>query len=247
MKLSIITIVLNDKQNIEKTIKSVLSQNIELEYIIIDGGSSDGTLDIIKKYEDKIDVLVSEKDSGIYNAMNKAIDLATGEWVNFMNSGDMFFDSNVLKDILPKLDSSVDIIYGNWEVRYPHKKRIAKANKNVNNIWKGMIFSHQSCFVKKDILKQYRFNESSSITADFELLYILYKENKIFRYLPVTLASVSSGGVSDIKRVQSILGWYKIVDKDIKVYFYYGLRIILENIKPIVKKLLKRVNNENSL
>jgi len=90
--ISVVTVVYNGEKHLEQTIKSVLDQGYDnIEYIIIDGGSTDGTLEIIKKYEDAIDYWVSESDGGIYDAMNKAISLATGEWINFMNSGDDFF------------------------------------------------------------------------------------------------------------------------------------------------------------
>ena len=78
---------------------------------------------------------------------------------------------------MPKIDDSVDIIYGDQEVRYTSKKKIVKANMSIQDIWKGMIFSHQSCFVKKEVLNQYKFNESNKITADYELFYTLYKAN----------------------------------------------------------------------
>ncbi len=239
MKISIVTIVLNDKNNIERTIQSVLVQDIEFEYVIIDGGSTDDTLDVIEKYKDKINILVSEPDTGIYNAMNKAIDLVNGEWVCFMNSGDMFFDSNVLKKILPNLDDNVDIVYGDQEVRYISKSKILKADKNIKDIWKGMVFSHQSCFVKKDILKQYRFNESNRITADYELFNILYKANKRFKYIPMIVASVSTGGVSDIKRIDSIVSRWNIIDKNFGLNIYYLKLIILEMIKSYIKKILR--------
>jgi glycosyltransferase involved in cell wall biosynthesis len=238
MKLSIITIVLNDKQHIEKTIQSVLSQNVEIEYITLDGGSTDGTLDIIEKHKDKIDILISEKDSGIYNAMNKAIDMASGEWICFMNSGDMFYDSNILKNVLPKLDDSVDIVYGDQEVRYTSKTKIVKADMSIQDIWKGMIFSHQSCFVKKDILKKYRFNEYNRITADYELFYTLYKSNKKFSYIPMIVASVSAGGVSDIKRIESLVSRWNIVDKSFGVNIHYLKLIIVELVKIPIKKIL---------
>ncbi|MGH2307046.1 glycosyltransferase family 2 protein [Aliarcobacter sp. ERUVET-8] len=237
MKISIVTIVLNDKINIEKTIQSVLNQNIDIEYIIKDGGSTDGTLEMIEKYKDKINILVSEKDSGIYNAMNKAIDLANGEWICFMNSGDLFYDSNVLKNILPYLENSVDVVYGDQEVRYISKRKIVKANQSIKDIWKGMRFSHQSCFVKKDILKQYRFNETNHITADYELFYTLYKAEKKFKYIPLVVASVSAGGVSDIKRVESIVSRWNIIDKSFSVNIYYLKLIIIEMIKPYIKRI----------
>jgi glycosyltransferase involved in cell wall biosynthesis len=242
MKLSIITIVLNDKQNIEKTIESILSQDIELEYILIDGVSTDGTLDVIEKYKNKIDVLVSEKDSGIYNAMNKAVELASGEWLCFMNSGDVFYDSGVLGTIEKTLDNRFDVVYGDWEVRYACRAKKVKASKNIHHIWKGMLFSHQSCFVKKELLKKYKFNEKNPITSDFELFYKLYKNNKKFCYLPLMLASVSSGGISDVKRIESILSRYKFIDKNLKVHGYYGWLIVLEFMKSFLKKILRRGN-----
>ena len=238
MKFSIVTIVLNDKNNIEKTIQSVLNQNIEIEYIIIDGGSTDGTLEVIEKYRDKIDILDSEKDDGIYNAMNKATEKANGEWICFMNSGDGFYNSNVLKNILPNIENSVDVVYGDWEVRYASKNKIIKANNSIDKIWQGMIFSHQSCFVKKDILKEYKFNESNRITADYELFYTLYKANKRFDYIPIVLSSVSAGGVSDIKRIDSIVSRWNILEKSNKVNIYYLKLIIVEMLKSVVKKVL---------
>jgi len=240
MKISIITIVYNNSECIEDCIKSVLKQTYpNVEYIIIDGGSTDGTLDIIKKYKDRIDVVVSEKDSGIYNAMNKGIHLVGGDWICFMNSGDIFYDSNVLTNILPNIENSLDVVYGDWEVRYENKKRVLKGDEDIENIWKGMLFSHQSCFVKKDILKQYKFNETNRITADYELFYTLYKANKKFRYIPMIVASVSAGGLSDIKRVESILSRWKIIDKSFFVNIYYLKLIIVELIKIPIKKVLR--------
>jgi glycosyltransferase involved in cell wall biosynthesis len=238
IKITIVTIVLNDIQNIEKTIQSVVSQDIKLEYTIIDGGSTDGTFEVIEKYKDKIDTVVSKKDSGIYNAMNKAIDMANGEWICFMNSGDMFYDSNVLKGVLPNLDDSVDIVYGDWEVRYASKRKIVKTDMSIQDIWKGMVFSHQSCFVKKNILKQYSFNESNRITADYELFYTLYKANKNFSYLPMIIASVSAGGISDRKRIASIVSRWNIVDKSFGVNIYYLKLIVVELVKLPFKKIL---------
>ena len=98
--ISIITVVFNGEKYLEETIQSVINQTYSnVEYIIIDGGSSDGTLDIIKKYEERIDYWVSEKDRGIYDAMNKGIDVASGKWLNFMNGGDEFYDNKVIENI----------------------------------------------------------------------------------------------------------------------------------------------------
>ena len=240
MKFSIITIILNDKQNIENTIVSVLEQTIDLEYIVIDGGSSDGTLDVIDKYRDKIDVVISEQDNGIYDAMNKAIDLATGEWICFMNSGDIFLDaSSVEKLFSRKRYKDTEILYGDYIVKYAKKEKLFKA-KHVKEIWKGSVFSHQSCFVKREILLEYKFNLSNKITADYELFYTLYKESKTFEYIPTVIALVSSGGVSDVKRIESIASRWKVIDKNLKVNIYYTYLVLLEIIKKIVKLVARR-------
>ena len=239
MKLSIITVVLNDHHNIEKTIQSIFYQNIKLEYIVVDGRSTDGTLEIIEKYKDNIDILISQKDSGIYNAMNKAIEMASGEWICFMNSGDVFYSTSVLQDFSVKMsDKDVDVYYGDHEVNYEEHTKIVKANNKIEDIWKRMVFSHQSCFVKKEVLSQYKFNESNKITADYELFYTLYKANKRFDYIPIVLSSVSAGGVSDIKRIDSIVSRWNILEKSNKVNIYYLKLIIVEMLKSVVKKVL---------
>ena len=111
MKYSIITINFNNREGLERTIKSVITQTCQdFEYIIIDGGSTDGSIDIIKKYANKIHYWVSEPDNGIYHAMNKGVQFAHGEYLNFMNSGDFFIDIEVLSDLFPFLNN--DIITG---------------------------------------------------------------------------------------------------------------------------------------
>ena len=112
MKLSVITINFNNRDGLRKTIESVVNQTFkDFEYIIIDGGSTDGSVDVIKEYADRIDYWVSEPDKGIYNAMNKGIDVAKGEYCIFMNSGDCFYVNDVYENVFRELDG-VDIIIG---------------------------------------------------------------------------------------------------------------------------------------
>ena len=114
-KISVVTVCYNAVNDIEKTILSVINQTYpNIEYLIIDGGSKDGTMDIVNKYKDKIDVIVSEPDKGIYDAMNKGIDRATGDWINFMNAGDMFWEKDSILKVFAAsgVDDSLDVIYG---------------------------------------------------------------------------------------------------------------------------------------
>lgn len=237
--VSIITVSFNADRYIEETIKSVIEQTYDnIEYIIIDGGSSDGTLDIIKKYEDKITYWVSEKDGGIYDAMNKGIEAAHGEWINFMNAGDIFFNKTVVEDIFLSNDfKDVDIIYGNHEVRYPNKKRVALA-QSMNNIWQGSCFSHQSAFISSKLHKINKYNTSNRIVADFEFFYKAYKNKILFKHVDIIVSSISSGGLSDIKRFDSIVGRWNVIEKNTKTNLFYIWLILKEMCKEKVKKVI---------
>lgn len=139
--ISVVTVCYNAADTIEKTMLSVLNQTYhDIEYIIIDGGSTDGTVEIIRKYADRIAYWVSEPDKGIYDAMNKGIKVATGEWINFMNAGDEFVDANVLdKLFFAKTVANVDVIYGNTLMKYTEGISFTKV-KEIDYIQKGMPF-----------------------------------------------------------------------------------------------------------
>lgn len=236
--ISVVTIVFNGSKELEKTIESVLNQSYEnIEYIIIDGGSSDGTLEIIRKYESRIDYWVSQKDNGIYDAMNKGIELASGQWLNFMNCGDRFFSERVLESVFRnqnRLDKQ--ILYGNWEVRYPDgKKRMAKPD-SVEELWKGSRFCHQSVFISSHYHKSHPYNIQNKIVADFEFFHSAWKNKQSFEIIDEVVSSIESGGISDLKRIDVIRGWWEIVDKNLVVNFYYSLRISRE----IWVRLIKR-------
>lgn len=237
--ISIITVVYNGEKYLESTIKSVIGQTYDnIEYIIIDGASTDGTLDIIKKYEDKIDYWVSEKDKGIYDAMNKGIDMTNGNWLNFMNAGDTFFDNHVLNKIFTKHDlENIDMIYGNHHVIYPNNTRIVKAG-DIKNIWKGSQFCHQSVFVSVKKHKSNKFNLSNRIGADFEFFYQFYKQKSTYKYIDIIISNYLAGGLSDLKRVDTIVSWWNVIDKDNKKNLYYILLILKEILKDLVKKIV---------
>lgn len=235
--ITVVTVVFNGEKFLEETILSVLNQTYDnVEYIIIDGGSTDGTVDIIKKYEHAIDYWVSEKDKGIYDAMNKGIDLATGGWINFMNGGDAFYEKTSIKKVFDKQNfSTVDIVYGNHQVVYQSgRKRYAKAGL-IKNFWKGSQFCHQASFVNTPYHKVHKFNLYTKIVADFEFFYKAWKSNAVFQFADVTVARFEAGGVSDVNRIDSILGFWVLVDKSLKINVFYCLAVTKEVLKSKAK------------
>jgi len=203
MKITIITVSFNSAKTIEDCILSVLNQSYKnIEYIVIDGGSTDGTVDIIKKYDEKIKFWISEEDNGIYDAMNKGIRAGTGEIVGIINSDDMYADSSVIKDVARAIsDGNVHSCYGDMVLVH---------RENVNRIiryWKSREFSkerfkkgwmppHPTFFVKKDIYDRYGgFHLNLSLAADYELmLRFLYKHDISCVYIPRVLIKMRSGG-----------------------------------------------------
>ena len=236
--ISIITVVYNGKQYIEETIQNVINQTYSnVEYIIIDGASTDGTLDIIKKYEDKIDYWVSGRDKGIYYAMNKGIDLATGDWINFMNAGDMFFEKNVIENIFNDIhDNNVKVIYGNHVTVYEEYTVLEKAGK-INNLLKGPQFSHQSTFFQSEYHKQHKYDTTFSLGADFcNILSIYYlNDKKCFKYLPISIARINPYGITQMNILQDLSQRWNIVKKFKKDTFFINIYYIFLIFKHYIK------------
>ena len=200
--ITVITVVYNDVNGLKKTIESVINQSYHLiEYLIIDGGSTDGTIETIKNYDKNISKWLSEPDKGIYDAMNKGIDMATGDWVIFMNAGDWFYNNDVIGNIFKKLHKDTQLIYGNHEVVYDTYIKVKKA-KPESELWKGMICSHQSLFVKAELLKENKFNYLSySIVADYHFMFNSWISNLKFQYVNTRVACYQSGGISENKLI----------------------------------------------
>lgn len=222
-KVSVITVVWNDVKGLERTIQSVIEQTYEnVEFIIIDGGSTDGTVDVIKKYEEHIDYWISEKDNGIYDAMNKGISLATGVWVNFMNAGDKFVDQNVLSNIDFNDLSKYVLIYGNKIYR----KKIVYPLEIIKLEVGEIHANHQSMFFNKDKLgSDLHYDLTYKIYGDYELvnkIYLNYKTS--IKYINLVIADFEGGGISSFISTQKRKDKYRIV------YKYYGLLGIFKSI-----------------
>lgn len=225
--ISIITVVYNGQKYLEETILSVLNQTYDnVEYIIIDGGSTDGTLDIIKKYEDKIDYWVSEKDKGIYDAMNKGIALASGQWINFMNAGDEFFDMGVLTEISRHLHA--DLVYGNHAVYDDDKNSNTVIDVSSYKDTRNIPFCHQSLFALSKLLKENPFDMSYKIAADYDQYLKLKNLNATILYIPITISLYLDGGLSAISRKKLIEEYYDVTKKYTKIssFFVYMIRLL---------------------
>ena len=237
MKISIITVCKNAEKTIERTIISIINQSCRrdlYEYIIIDGVSTDHTMNIIDKYKDNIDLIVSEPDKGIYDAMNKGIRLAKGEYIAFMNSDD-WYETNALSDVERTINvTHADVIYGDTNYINKDGSTSLMKHQKVEKIWEDMVACHQSTFVKKEwfgIDKAGLFDLKYRVAADFNFLQIAYIKGAKFYGIDATLSNYTLGGESE---------------KLLKTYYDDYTNIILEHSKfcpngsAVVQKQMKR-------
>lgn len=201
-KITVVTVCFNVKDEIEETILSVINQTYpNIEYIVIDGGSTDGTVDVIKKYADRIDYWVSEPDKGIYDAMNKGIDAASGDYINFMNAGDKFYDNETVKSAINLFSEKADVIYGDSISKDHDKLTFFKAGDNLNELDLKPIYRHNASFTKLTIHKDLPFDLSKSdefkYGLDFNQIWHLFKNNKEFHHIDLPIVIFKKEGVSD--------------------------------------------------
>lgn len=198
MKYSIITINYNNVEGLSQTIKSIVSQTfIDYEFIIIDGGSTDGSVELIKQYTANITYWGSEKDNGIYNAMNKGIIHAQGEYCIFMNSGDYFYDDNVLKQI-NVINAEEDVIVGKVSINRSGMIMSPPPIRELSlyHLYSGAI-PHQGAFIRTSLLKKYPYDESLRIAADWKFfVQTLILNNCSIRYLDEYIAIYDINGIS---------------------------------------------------
>lgn len=201
--LSVVTVTFNAAAVLERTLQSVAAQQgLPLEYIVIDGGSTDGTLGLLKRYAPHIGTVVSKPDRGIYDAMNKGLALARGEWINFMNAGDIFCHPQVAAQALAQARPDTAALYGNYRIVYPGWAKHKQAPGSLEHFHKGMALNHQSVFLRTQVARQHPFNLSYSLAADFEQLYALHCEGSRFQHVDMYVADYADGGQSARRKVQ---------------------------------------------
>ena len=220
-RLSVITIVYNNAADIERTMLSVLGQTYgNIEYIIVDGLSTDGTLDIVKKYKDKLAKLISEKDEGIYDAMNKGLAAATGDYVLFMNSGDEFYSTETVADVFAT-GAGADIYYGETEMIDANGNSLGQRRHKApeNFTWRsfkyGMSVSHQAIYMKRSLAEP--FDRSYHLSADIDWILNAAKKSKKIVNTNQYVAKYLVGGMSKKRHRQSLKERFDIMKK------HYGL------------------------
>ncbi|MCE3037019.1 glycosyltransferase [Helicobacter sp. faydin-H20] len=280
MTFSIVTVVFNDIIHIEKTMESVINQTYKnVEYIIIDGGSTDGTKEKIreivlkhaeiiqedkedskyflyaqaKKYQNFYFKFLSQKDKGIFDAMNKGVILSQNDYINFVNCGDFLHNQNVLANIAA-LNFSADVFYGDLEICYldHNHKFIKKTSRNLDDLYcLFRDFGHPNCFIKSQVHKKYLYDTNYKLASDYDLIYKLYRNHCKFYFSDIVISTFNSGGASDQNGFKSLREALKIAlfyntnfIVKIKIIFYYFFSLSKKIAKlylPVsfVKSLLK--------
>lgn len=221
--ISIITVVFNDVKNIESTIQSVINQTYKnIEYIVIDGGSTDGTKNIIKKYKKYLAYYISEEDQGIYDAMNKGISLASGKWINFLNSGDTLANEKIIDKIPFNKYQSYSLIYGNTKIFNVERKfiKILKALKmnRVNLLLFGTrVACHQSIFYNNKI--KFKYPKKYKLKGEL-FSYFQFIKYKVPIYVDLIISNYYLGGIGSIHNTQNKIEALDILKKEFKFLWF---------------------------
>ncbi len=203
MRVSIITVSLNAVKTIEQTILSVLNQSYEdIEYIIVDGMSTDGTVDIIQKYENRLGCFIHEKDTGLYDAMNKGIARASGDIVGIINSDDWYDDNAIEKVAACFRETDAEVVYGRMRILEDGKVGGVSPREELGQIWtRGL--SHPAVFIKRSVYGEYGcFDTKYRLVADYDFLLKIYTGGVKFVYIDMILANFRLGGLSSVRDVQ---------------------------------------------
>lgn len=223
VKVSIITVTYNIVSTVEQTIESVLNQTYDnIEYIVVDGMSTDGTWEKICKYKDKVNILIHEKDKGLYDAMNKGIEKATGDIIGIVN-GDDWYEKDAVQTVVNNFQDSIDVLYARMNIIGINGKTLQISGYNdINDIWYRMI-PHPTVFVRKSVYdKLGKFDLTYSIVADYELIFRFYLGKANFKYIDKVITNFRKGGLTTQKQIDcakelktiSMLYLYKCPNKE---------------------------------
>ena len=246
MKLSIITITYNAEQYLERTIQSIMNQSDQnFEYLIIDGKSKDGTLQIAEKYKNRVNQLICEPDKGLYDAMNKGLKNASGDFVWFMNAGDEINDSQAVEKIYKAINNKIDVLYGDTYfvdnagniqgLRSEITPHCLPKDLKWQDMKLGMLVCHQAFITRKSIAPLYMEN---NLSADVDWEIACLKNAREVRYLDFVVAKYLIGGISNKQLKRSLIDRYEVLKKHFGLVgaFFAHVQILFRGIKLIVKK-----------
>jgi len=243
-KISVITVVYNDCDHIRKTMDSFFSQTWEdKEYIVIDGGSVDGTAGVISEYSDRLAYWCSEKDEGLYDAMNKGISHVTGDWIIILNSGDVFYNNTTLEEmIIAKKDKECDVVYGNGIARAHSQDDYVESSEDMRLLEYCAIYRHGCSMVRTDIHKKYLFDTQKSreygFALDYDVIYRMYHDGCRFVKIPVCVQIYLVDGVSN--------DWLDSLKYNRRISTQYGEKTTKKNIF-FIKQWLNHILKCNAL
>jgi glycosyltransferase involved in cell wall biosynthesis len=237
--ITVVTVVRNGEKTLEETMLSVINQTYtNIEYIIVDGASTDGTLEVIKKYEDKIDYWISEPDKGIYDAMNKGIDLATGDYIALLNSDD-WYEQDTCEIVVKKINEvKADIYFGIIRIiDRRNNKTIYIHGNNITSINYEMI-AHPTCFISREIYLKFKYDIKYKSASDYDFIIRVYKANASFCFIEKILTNFRTGGMSwsKLNEIETIN--IKRKHRFIQLHKYYIKKIII-TIMYIYKNIIK--------
>lgn len=243
-KITIVTVTYNCENSIRKTLESCISQDYKnLEYIVIDGASSDKTLEIIGTYSNNVNLIISEPDKGIYDAMNKGIIAATGDWIFFLNAGDIFNASNILSRIFGNDLNDADAVLGDYYIVTEKGLKLHKIERpfyQKNHLYLSMGFNHQCIFVRTIWAKKLMFDLSFKCCADYNMLYGMFREGAKFKYLSIPITIIEgrfgfSQSHANIQRYEEakVRGIENTIS--FKIYDKY------KRMRALIKRLLVRI------
>lgn len=251
--LSIITISMNSDKTIRECIESVIVQkNKQIEYIIVDGNSSDKTLDIVNEYNSFIDKVISENDKGISDAFNKGVQLASGRYIAFLNSDDYYLPGvldKVLESILNQEKCSADqdlkIFYGDLEIRRSNGIELLKP-KNLKSFKYLLPVYHPSTFVPTLLMRRFPFSSEFKIAMDYDSLSKMYRINTGFNYLPFSITSMGDQGISHTSVSKGYKEVMLISRKNLGIStlessFHYFVKIIKTNLKFFISSRISQI------
>ena len=236
VSFSIVTVCYNSFFSIENTIRSVLGQSYKcIEYIIIDGASTDGTVDLIKKYDNRVAFWVSEPDEGIYDAMNKGIMHSKNDYVLFLNAGDLFYDDKTIENVAARINSNADVVFGDVSIKMDDVCYQVHSQPFYEHmpLHHSMGFNHQCTFVKTDVAKKFLFDLKYKLAADYNMIISIYRADGTFQQLHnLAISRYDMSGVSEKKRRMHIFETLMVDAPDrmicnyLKSYIYY-LKLLL--------------------